>query len=123
MPVQEHHEVGQVGVGIDATGADLAHQVHAHRIAAEREERAVAERENAAIAPDEIERQGQERVAQVFADQRENVGRHVEGRSGRYRERQDRDHDRGPDHQREEHEAPPVEVRVAQHLRPPRRGP
>jgi hypothetical protein len=55
-PVEEHHEVGQHRMGIDAAGADLAHQVHAHGVAAEREEGAVAEGENAAIAPDQVDR-------------------------------------------------------------------
>ena len=58
-PVQEHHEVGPDRVGIDAAGADLAHQIHAHGVAAEREERAVAEREDAAIAPDQVDRERQ----------------------------------------------------------------
>ena len=52
LPVQEHHEVGQDRVGIDAARPDLAHEIHAHGIAAEREEGAVAEREDAAEAPD-----------------------------------------------------------------------
>ena len=42
-PIQEHHEVRQDRVCVDAAAADLAHQVHAHGVAAEREERAVAE--------------------------------------------------------------------------------
>jgi len=41
--VQEHHEVGENRHAIDAAAADLAHQVHAHGIAAERKEGAVAE--------------------------------------------------------------------------------
>ena len=56
LVVQEHHEVGQDRIAVDAAAADLAHQVHAHGVAAEREERAVAEREDAAIAPDQIDR-------------------------------------------------------------------
>jgi hypothetical protein len=42
--VQEHHEVGQDRIAVDAAIADLAHQVHAHRVATEREEGAVTER-------------------------------------------------------------------------------
>ena len=79
-PVQEHHEVGQDRVRIDAAGADLPHQIHAHGIAAEREEGAVAEREDAAIAPDQIDRERQQRVAEIFAEQRDEVARHVERR-------------------------------------------
>ena len=47
---------GRIGLRIDAARADLAHQVHAHGVAAEREEGAVAEREDAAVAPDQVER-------------------------------------------------------------------
>ena len=47
---------GRIGLLIDAARADLAHQIHAHGVAAEREERAVAERQDAGIAPDQIER-------------------------------------------------------------------
>ncbi len=60
-PIQEHHEVGQDRVGIDAAGADLPHQIHAHGIAAEREEGAVAERQDAGIAPDQVDRERQQR--------------------------------------------------------------
>jgi hypothetical protein len=63
LPVQEHHEVRQDRIGIYAARADLAHQVHAHRITAEREERTVAERKNAAIPPDQINRKCQQRKA------------------------------------------------------------
>ena len=80
LPVQEHHEVGQDRIGVDAARADLAHQIHAHRIAAEREERAVAERQDAAIAPDEIERDGEDRVAEILAEKLHQIGRDVEGR-------------------------------------------
>ena len=77
LPVEEHHEVGQDRVGIDAARADLAHQVHAHGVAAEREEGAVAEREDAAIAPDQIERERQHGVAEVLAEQRHEIARHM----------------------------------------------
>ena len=79
-PVQEHHEVRADRIGVDAARADLAHQVHAHRVAAEREERAVAEREDAAIAPDQVDREREQRVADIFAPQRDQIGRHVPGR-------------------------------------------
>ena len=78
---------GRIGIAVDAARADLAHQIHAHRIAAEREEGAVAEREDAAIAPDQIERQRQQRVAEIFADQRHDIGRHVQRAVGRQRQR------------------------------------
>ena len=71
LPVQEHHEVGQHRIAVDAARADLPHQVHAHRVAAEREERRVAEAEDAAVAPDEIDGQREHRVAQVLADERQ----------------------------------------------------
>ena len=79
LVAQEHHEVGQLGVGVDAAVADLAHHVHAHRVAAEREEGAVAERQDAGVAPDEVERHREQRVGQVLAEQRDDVARHVPG--------------------------------------------
>ncbi len=45
-----------------------AHQVHAHRVAAEREERGVAEAEDAGEAPHQVDRQGEDGEAQVLAD-------------------------------------------------------
>ena len=69
VPVQEHHEVRQLGIAVDAACTDLAHQVHAHRVAAEREERAVAQAQDAGVAPDEIERDREQRVAEVLAEQ------------------------------------------------------
>ena len=58
-PIQEHHEVGEHGMRVNSARSDLPHQIHAHRIAAEREERAVAERKNAAVAPDQVNGQRQ----------------------------------------------------------------
>ncbi len=95
LPVQEHHEIRQDRIGVDAARADLAHQIHAHRVATEREEGAVAERQDAAIAPDEIERDGEDRVAKVLAEQLHQIGRDVERRIGGRRQRQDRHRDRG----------------------------
>src|SRR3712207_9377720 len=51
LPVQEHHEVGQNWIAVDATGPDLTHEVHARGIAPQREEGSVPEGENAAEAP------------------------------------------------------------------------
>src|SRR5712671_1375625 len=86
IPVQEHHEIRQNRVGVDAAGADLAHQVHAHGVAAKREEGAVAERKNSAITPDQVDRKREQCVAGVFSPQRNQVGRHVERRFRRQRE-------------------------------------
>src|SRR5262249_58741511 len=60
-----------------------SHQIHAHGIAAEREEGAVPEREDAAIAPDQIDRQGEQRKADVLAPERHEIGRHMERRGRR----------------------------------------
>ena len=49
--------------------ADLAHEVHAHRVAAEREEESVAERQDARVAPREVERERDDRVAHDLADE------------------------------------------------------
>src|SRR6516164_5260515 len=72
-PVQEHHEVGQDRVRVDSARSDLPHQIHAHGVAAEREEGAVAERKNAAIAPDQVDRQCQYRKAKIFSEQRDEI--------------------------------------------------
>ncbi len=90
---------------IDAARADLAHQVHAHCVAAEREEGAVAEREDAAIAPDEVEGEGEQRVAQVLAPQCHRGGAEMECRSRRHGEVQDGNDDDGRRQQRQEDDA------------------
>jgi hypothetical protein len=63
----------------------------------------VTEREDAAIAPDQIDRQREQRIAGVFAEQRHEVGRQVQGRRWRrheiegghdHRQRRDHDHER-----------------------------
>src|SRR5690606_34335771 len=86
LPVQEHHEVGQLGMAVYAARADLAHQVHAHRVAAEREERAVTEAQYAGVAPDQIERDREQRIAEILAEQRHRERRHVERRALRHGE-------------------------------------
>ena len=109
-PVQEHHEIRQQRIAIHPAGADLTHQIHAHRVAAEREERRMAEAENAAEPPDEVDRQRQHRVAHVLADQGHHVGRHVERRRGRHQQVEDR-HQQCRDEQ-EGHERQPGAVVV-----------
>ena len=42
FPVEEHHEIGQFRMAVYASVPDLPHQVHAHHIAAEGKEGAVA---------------------------------------------------------------------------------
>ena len=79
-PVEKHHEVGQHRMAVDATRADLAHQIHAHRVAAQREERGMPEAQNAAVAPDEIDGERQRRVAEILADERHGVGREMQRR-------------------------------------------
>src|SRR5579862_9418056 len=93
FPVQEHHEVGKDRIGVDAARADLAHQIHAHGVSAQRKEGAMTKRENAAIAPDKIDRERQNRVAGVFAEERDQIGRDVERRSGRHKQIEDWDRD------------------------------
>jgi hypothetical protein len=72
-PVQEHHEVGQNRMGVNSARSDLPHQIHAHGVAAEREEGAVSEGKNAAIAPDQVDRQRQQPEAEVLAEQRHKI--------------------------------------------------
>ena len=69
---------GRIGIGIDAARADLAHEIHAHGVAAEREERAMPERQDPAIAPDQIECHGEQRIAGIFAEQRDDIGRQMQ---------------------------------------------
>src|SRR5262249_37608634 len=71
-----------------------AHQVHAHGVAAEREERAVAERQDAGVTPDQVDRERQQRVADVLAEQRDEIGRDVERRRRRHRQIENRNDDR-----------------------------
>jgi hypothetical protein len=77
LPVEEDHEIGQIGL-IAAVAADLPHQVHAETVTPEGEEEAVPERENPAIAPDEVHGDGDDRVAEDLADQRDEPGRQVQ---------------------------------------------
>src|SRR5450755_632918 len=99
--IQEHHEVRQDRIAVDAAAADLAHQIHAHRVTAEREERAMAERKNAAIAPDQVDRERQDRVADIFSEQRYQVSRHLKHRARRQQQIGQRQQhaDRGDDDQ------------------------
>ena len=68
---------------IDAARPDLPHEVHAHGIAPEREERAVAERQNSAVAPDQIERECEDGIAEILAQQRHDINWNMEGRARR----------------------------------------
>src|SRR5262245_39072881 len=110
VPVQKHHEIGQNRVAVDAARADLAHQVHAHGVAAEGEEGAVAERKDAAEAPDQVDRQREQRIGQVLADQRHRIGRHVIGAVRGHREIEEGDGDRDREQDREHRNAPAIEA-------------
>ncbi len=81
-------------MAVDAPVADLAHQVHAHGVAAQGEESAVAEAENAAVAPHQVQRQGQQGVAQVLAQQADGIAAHVQTGLRRHQqvEQSDDDH-------------------------------
>ena len=68
LPVQEHHEIREYRIGIDTAGADLAHQIHAHRVTAQRKESAVAKAQDAAKAPDQIDAQRQQCIAEIFEE-------------------------------------------------------
>src|SRR6185312_1161340 len=54
-------------------------------------ERAVAERENAAITPDQIDGECQDRVADIFAEQRHQIGRHLQHGADRQQQIRQRD--------------------------------
>ena len=68
-PREKRHKRGQPVPG------RLAHQVHAHRIAAQGEEYAVPQREHTGIAPDQIEGHGDNCVAEDLADERQHPRR------------------------------------------------
>src|SRR4029453_10608032 len=103
LPVEEHHEVGEIAV-IDAVMANRAHQVHPHRVAAEREEETVSEREDAGVAPDQVEREGDDCVAHDLANKRDKVIGEVQRMRRGQEEVRRRDHDEhdvGGDHERD----------------------
>ena len=76
-----HHEVGQ-HVPVHALGADLEHEVHAHRVGAQPEEDAVAQRQHAGIAPDQVDAEGQDGVGEELAEEVQREVGHVERRAG-----------------------------------------
>ena len=69
----------------------------------------MAERQDAAIAPDEVERDGEDGVAEIFAEQLHQIGRDVERGRWRRRQRQDGHEDRRQRQEGDEDEADPVE--------------
>ena len=79
--VEEDHEVGE-GVAVLAAGADAAHEIHAHGVAAEGEEGGVAEAEDAGEAPDKVDCEGEDGVGEVFAGEGYGVGGDVDGAGG-----------------------------------------
>ena len=110
-------------MAVDPAGADFAHQVHAHDVAAEREESAVPKREDAGVAPDQVERKREEGKADVLAEERHQIVRQVQGRSGRQTV-QERDRDQEDQrHDRKRQPAAGREEAGARHLRPPRPAP
>ena len=73
LPIEENHEIGQQWIAVYPPSADLPRQVHAHAVPAQCEERTVTEAEDSGIPPDQIEAYRQERVAEVFACEREHI--------------------------------------------------
>ena len=102
LPVKEHHEVRQRGVAVDAPVADLAHQVHAHGVAAQGEEGAVAEAEDAAVTPHQVQRQRQQGVAQVLAQQADGIAAHVQTGFRRHQQVEQGDDQHGPEQNAQE---------------------
>ena len=60
-------------MAVGATVTDLAHQVHAHGVAANGEKRPVAQAQDAQVTPYQIHRDREQRVAQVLAEQVDGV--------------------------------------------------
>ena len=50
-----------------AEAADHAHEVHAHHVSAEGEEEALPEAQQTGVAPEQIDRHGDDGVAEIFA--------------------------------------------------------
>ena len=66
------HEIRNAGRGLDGGGDRVGCfqlEKHRHAVTAEAEEHALAETEDAAAAPEQDQADGDEAVAQVFADQ------------------------------------------------------
>src|SRR3954469_6599821 len=82
LPVEKDHEVRK-GAPVHPFAPDRAHEIHAHRVAAEGEEQSVSEAEDAAESPDEVERHRHHRVAEDLAHQRDCVVGEVEALSRR----------------------------------------
>src|SRR5665213_1005402 len=62
----------------------------------------MAKRENAAIAPDQVDRERENCVTDIFAEQRHQIGRHLEQRAGRQQQvRQRNQHARSGHHDQE----------------------
>jgi len=95
LPVQEHHEIRQDRVAVGAAIADLAHQVHAHGVAAEGEEGAVAEAEDTEVTPNQVHRYRQQGVTQVFTQQGDGIGADIQGAVFRHEQVQRADHNQG----------------------------
>jgi len=56
LPVQKDHEIRQEWIPVDASRPDLAHQIHAHRVAAEREEGGMSDPDLGLPRPDDAAR-------------------------------------------------------------------
>src|SRR5262249_47097765 len=84
-------------------------------VAAEREERAVPEREDAAVTPDQVDRQRQDRVAHVLAEQRHEIRRHVEERRRRQQQVEQR-HDQADGSDDDEEDRGTAIERADQHV-------
>ncbi len=64
---------GRIGIAIHAPRADLPHQIHAHGVAAQRKKGRMPQAQNAAVTPDQIDRQRQHPVTEILADQSDAV--------------------------------------------------
>src|SRR6187401_2713642 len=76
----------------------------------------MAEREDAAIAPDQVDRQREDGVAGIFAEQRHQIGRHLEHRAGRQQQVGQRDQHAEAGHHQDEDGGAAVE-RTRQEMR------
>ena len=77
-PVEKHHEIRKLGIAIDAPIANLAHQVHAHHIAAQCKEGGMSQAQDPQIAPHQIQRHRQQGVTEIFTQQGDGIAAHIQ---------------------------------------------
>src|SRR5918999_5169670 len=97
------------------TGADLAHEIHAHGITAQGEKGAVPKAQYPTVPPDEIEGDGEQGIGEILAPQSHRVSRQVQPRGFWYQEIEYRNHDTRYAEQCQHDTAAPIPCEQTQH--------